>query len=157
MEEHDTGSEKITYDPELGCSIAIQPIWFLAALEIKLSLDGFLNIGKQQIVANHLSIAKEYKLTPKFCAIERQTGGTTAAVGDTFPRLPGSLSKFGILPLFCRNAHRASLDFDVAVFQLGRRVNYAKSYGSVRGRQLIAVQKVKTRTLENHEDAAPKF
>ena len=36
-------------------------------------------------------------------------------------------------------------------------VNCAKSYDSVRGRQLIAVQKVKTRTLENHEDAAPKF
>jgi hypothetical protein len=78
LEEHDTGSEKITYDLELGCPVAIQPIWFLAALEIKLILDRFLNIGRQQIVTNHLSIGKENELTPKFCAIERQTDGTTA-------------------------------------------------------------------------------
>jgi hypothetical protein len=36
-------------------------------------------------------------------------------------------------------------------------VNYAESYDSVRGRKLNAVQKFKTRTLENHEDAARKF
>src|SRR5208283_58215 len=34
-------------------------------------------------------------------------------------RPPGSLSEFGILLLFRRDAHRVSLDFDVAVFQLG--------------------------------------
>jgi hypothetical protein len=78
LEEQDTSSERIACDLELGRSIAIQPIWFLAALEIKLILDGFLNIGRQQIVANHLSIAKENELTPKLCGIERQTDGTTA-------------------------------------------------------------------------------
>jgi hypothetical protein len=78
LEEHDTSSERITCDLKLGRSIATQPIWFLAALEIKLILDGFLNIGRQQIVANHLSIAKENELTPKLCGIERQTDGTTA-------------------------------------------------------------------------------
>ncbi|HWY08548.1 MAG TPA: hypothetical protein VNY24_16930 [Candidatus Acidoferrales bacterium] len=78
LEEHDTSSERITCDLELGRSIATQPIWFLAALEIKLILDGFLNIGRQQIVANHLSIAKENQLTPKLCGIERQTDRTTA-------------------------------------------------------------------------------
>ena len=36
-----------------------------------------------------------------------------------FSRPPGSLSEFGILLLFRRDAHRVSLDFDVAVFQLG--------------------------------------
>jgi hypothetical protein len=36
-------------------------------------------------------------------------------------------------------------------------VKYAKSYHPVRGRQLNVAQKFKTRTLENHEDAAPKF
>jgi len=77
LEEHDASSEKITCDLELGRSIATQPIWFLAALEIKLILDGFLNIGRQQIVANHLSIAKENELTPKLCGIERQTDRTT--------------------------------------------------------------------------------
>jgi hypothetical protein len=78
LKEHDTSSERITYDLELGRSIATQPIWFLAAFEIKLILDGFLNIGRQQIVANHLSIAKENELTPKLCGIERRTDGTTA-------------------------------------------------------------------------------
>jgi len=66
------------YDLELGCSIATQPIWFLAALEIKLVLDGLLNIGRRQIVADHLSMAKENELTPKLCGIERQTDSTTA-------------------------------------------------------------------------------
>ena len=70
--------EKITCDLELGGSIATQPIWFLAALEIKLILDGFSTLVEQQIVANHLSIAKENELTPKLCGIERQTDGTTA-------------------------------------------------------------------------------
>jgi hypothetical protein len=78
LKEHDTRSERITYDLELGRSIATQPIWFLAAFEIKLILDGFLNIGRQQIVANHLSLAKENGLTPKLCGIKRQTHGTTA-------------------------------------------------------------------------------
>jgi len=81
LEEHDTSSERITCDLELGRSIATQPIWFLAALEIKLILDGFLNIGRQQIVANHLSIAKENELTPKLCGIERQTDRTMACSG----------------------------------------------------------------------------
>ena len=79
LEGHDTSSERITCDLELGRSIATQPIWFLAALEIKLILEGFLNIGRQQIVANHLSIAKENELTPKLFGIERQTDGTTAS------------------------------------------------------------------------------
>jgi len=78
LEEQDTSSERIVCDLELGRSIATQPIWFLAAIEIKLILDGFLNIGRQQIVANHLSIAKENELTPKLCRIERQTDGTPA-------------------------------------------------------------------------------
>jgi len=77
-EEHDLSSERITCDLELGLSIATQPIWFLAALEIKLILDGFLNIGRQEIVANHPSFAKENELTPKLCGIERQTDGTKA-------------------------------------------------------------------------------
>jgi len=78
LEEEDTSSERITCDLELGCSIATQPIWFVATPEIKLILDGFLNIGRQQIVADHLSIAKENELTPKLCGIERQTDNTTA-------------------------------------------------------------------------------
>ena len=48
LEEHDTRSERITRDLELGRSIATQPIWFLAALEIKLILDRFFNIGRAQ-------------------------------------------------------------------------------------------------------------
>jgi hypothetical protein len=78
LEEHDTSSERIMCDLELGRPIATQPIWVLAALESKFILDGFLNIGREQIVANHLSIAKEDELTAKLFGIERQTDGTTA-------------------------------------------------------------------------------
>ena len=80
LEEHDTSSERITCDLELGRSIATQRTWLLAALESKLILDGFLNIGREQIVANHLSVAKENELTPKLFGIERQTDGTTARI-----------------------------------------------------------------------------
>jgi len=65
-----TNQERITRDLELGRSIATQPIWFLAAFEIKLILDGLLNIRRQQIVADHMSIAKENELAPKLCGIE---------------------------------------------------------------------------------------
>jgi len=77
LEEHHTSPERIPRNLELGRSIATQPICFLAALEINLILHGFLNIGRQQIVANHLSIANENQLPPKLCAIERQTDRTT--------------------------------------------------------------------------------
>ena len=65
-------------DLELGRSVATQPIWFLAALENELILDGFFYIGRQQIVANHLSIAKENQLTLKLCGLERQTDDALA-------------------------------------------------------------------------------
>src|SRR5712672_2548468 len=72
-EEHNTSSERITYHLELGTSIATQPVCLVAALEGKLILDGFLNIGREQIVANDLSIAKENELTPKLFGIERRS------------------------------------------------------------------------------------
>jgi hypothetical protein len=83
LEEQDTSSERITRDLEQGRSIATQPIWFLAALEIKLILDGFLNIGRQQIVANHLSIAKENELTPELSVSNGKPTALRRAVGDT--------------------------------------------------------------------------
>jgi hypothetical protein len=83
LEEHDTSSERIACDLELGRSIATQPIWFLAALEIKLILDGFLNIGRQQIVANHLSIAKETSSRRNSAVWNGKPTALWRAVGDT--------------------------------------------------------------------------
>jgi hypothetical protein len=64
-EERNTSSERITYHLELGASIATQQGCLVAALEGELILDGLLNIGREQIVANDLSISKENELTPK--------------------------------------------------------------------------------------------
>ena len=77
-EEHNTSSERITYHLELGASIATQPVCLVAALEGKLILDGLLNIGREQIVANDLSISKENELTPKLFGIERRSDGGAA-------------------------------------------------------------------------------
>src|SRR5260221_7254057 len=54
LEEHDASSERITRDLKLGRSIATQPIWFLAALELNLILHGFLNIGGWRTLRKNL-------------------------------------------------------------------------------------------------------
>src|SRR5258708_40031780 len=63
LEEHNTSSERIACDLELGRSIATQPIWFLAALEFKLILDGFLNDLVPTNVAKPLANENEFELS----------------------------------------------------------------------------------------------
>lgn len=77
-EEHNTSSGRIMYHLELGASIATQPVCLIAAFEGQLILDGFLNTGGEQFVANHLPVAKENELPSKLFGIERRPDGTAA-------------------------------------------------------------------------------
>lgn len=58
--------------------VATKPIQFPTTFEGKLILDGFFNVDREQIAANHLSVAKENELTAKLFGLERHTDDTAA-------------------------------------------------------------------------------
>lgn len=107
---------------ELGRLIATKPIRFLTTLEGKLILDGFFNVGREQIIANHLSIAKENKLTAKLFRLERHTDDTAAytrryniiEIDHSVPIERGDLAQFddasGILASVGNGAPNLPLD-----------------------------------------------